>query len=903
MEQIEEFFIKNNFKDIRNQVFKEFYNEIIGYGQENTNFLLKYQLYLLENNNTLISVKGFTFFLTSFEIFLKNDKQKKFQINFETIKIINFYDKMDVAHEEYICNSEYLKYIIHKVYQMNNPQFSNDEDSTNTDKSTISITDENISNFINYNAIYDSKHGIIDYKEIKKLKEIEFSSPNEKIKDKYFLKLVGLDKFQNIEQMMTDPSLKYASIAELLSNIKKVKTETIIFHNGNDFLPFNVLAKFDGLYNRYHYKYLYIDFNLFEKLNHNERLEHLIYCLLSLFPIEYSDFEKFVENNIKDFLTKNVECLSDIIPKVINYIKNNILKDKNNKEDSTKLKDDIYYIIFNDVDNEEYFKIIKKIIDECDLKNNFRFFIIIPLSNTYTINQFFEFISQEKKIFFSNYINIERVDQYIKEDISISPGFFSEDKKEQNLYDLLRIYHFEKIFCNGNNYPVSFLKKYMKFINIQFDNIYQKINKIAFKNETILKYFDEKYEDLLRFVKIKQEHKYENINKQMDQFELEKLIISEIISDKKDFKVLYVKSIFGLQEIQKEENINYQFINFIIKQKCATAEVFDFAIKIIVGNKSYLKLFQVTSFKSEDDLKKLCLERLKVYISYIIKLFKENNLGEIDGTSFGIITFTEIYGSEQYKDLKKFCKTNNYEFVLFNLQENSFKIRENQKYIDYNNGLYTFNNIYDLNVLKFENIIQLNNNISLRMLSTRNVPGRDETKEDEEAQKKYNIYTDNNDKIIIRSCKLGYYGKFNDLKRLNEDFLVYYYSKDKKYYFYNNEIKSEGIIDQLKNRITIVLYSQLNQLKEYINSSVEIGEEKNISEKKSKKKLKEEKQKPEKDIGKIDDNNNISINYEEKESDSEEPRKKKKYKRKREKKPKTLNESNLGKKHYKSGNE
>ena len=189
------------------------------------------------------------------------------------------------------------------------------------------------------------------------------------------------------------------------------------------------------------------------------------------------------------------------------------------------------------------------------------------------------------------------------------------------------------------------------------------------------------------------------------------------------------------------------------------------------------------------------------------------------------------------------------------------------------------------------------------MLSTRNVPGRDETKEDEEAQKKYNIYTDNNDKIIIRSCKLGYYGKFNDLKRLNEDFLVYYYSKDKKYYFYNNEIKSEGIIDQLKNRITIVLYSQLNQLKEYINSSVEIGEEKNISEKKSKKKLKEEKQKPEKDIGKIDDNNNISINYEEKESDSEEPRKKKKYKRKREKKPKTLNESNLGKKHYKSGNE
>ena len=68
-----------------------------------------------------------------------------------------------------------------------------------------------------------------------------------------------------------------------------------------------------------------------------------------------------------------------------------------------------------------------------------------------------------------------------------------------------------------------------------------------------------------------------------------------------------VHSIFAFQGVQKDKNINYNLLNFIIKQKSQGAEAFNFCIKIRIMNKNYLKFYQITSFKSIEDLEKLTI--------------------------------------------------------------------------------------------------------------------------------------------------------------------------------------------------------------------------------------------------------------------------------------------------------
>ena len=877
MEYLKRFFERYEFKEIRNDIFKGFYDKINNYGGQDTSVVDKYNLYLSENDNKLISIKNFTFKIFANKIILCPSDEHLY-LYFDEIKIINIFDEKSVPHEEYIFSANYLKYIIYNIYEMKNPKFSNDEDSLNSESSAISVTNDNISRFASFKSIYESKHLNINYEDIKKLKIIKNFKVEEKKRDKYFFKLIGLDEFENKENIVTDNKIKLGSIDELIYGYKKLETETLIFHNENDYLPSDVISNFDYLYEIDNYRYAYIDFNILKNVNYKERLEYFFYCLLTLFSQDYTSFINFFENKIKNLITKNPECLYDIIPLIINYIKNNFLikENGNNEKGSIEFKEDVYYIIFNDVDNQDYYKIIKNIIDECELKNNFKFLVIFPLNNHLAYNKFFDFISNNHQIFFANYKNFDEDEKYVKEKLVSS--VYGEEKKEKFLYDMLRIYNFEKIY-NNNNYPILFLKDYIEYLNIKFDNTKQKISRIAFKNKSIQKYFDEKYQELLRYIKIKQEHKYKNIKKQQDHFDLEKLIISAIISDKNNFKELKVNSIFGFQEIKKQANVNYKYINYIIQQECITAEVFDFGLKITIGDKTYLKLYQITSSKSEEDLEKLCLERIKVYISYIVKKLKKEELGEIDGVSFGIITFTEIHGGTDYIRLKNFCKTHNYEFILFDLDENSFKIRENHIYKDYDTQLFNFNDAYNLNISNFEKIIEIKENIPIEMLSTRHVKGRDEKKEDELAQLKYNQYTGNKEIIIKRVSKLEYYGTFDDIKNLDESYFIYYYSKHKEYYFYKNNVKGSDEVDKSFHKITIILFSKLFHLIEYEDSSLELKTEKIKNKRKVKKKnVKKKKEEENKKFQKEEKTgeNDIVIDYEENNLNIEDKHKKKK---------------------------
>ena len=471
--------------------------------------------------------------------------------------------------------------------------------------------------------------------------------------------------------------------------------------------------------------------------------------------------------------------------------------------------------------------------------SDFKFLIIVPLNNDFSYNLFARFITYDHYIYFANFNDIDKKDESYNQKAEFDLSLFSDDNYEENFYHLLRIFNFQNIYSDENDknkFPIISFKKFIKYFNFEFNNEKQKMSKVVFKNKNIEEIFSQKYNDILNFIKIKETHKLPNIEKQMDYLELERLIISLIIAKKQkdDFFVeLYVHSIFGFKKIEINKNIDYNSLNIIIKQRSKGGEAFDFAIKIRFRNKNYIKFYQVTGFKSEEDLKKLIKEKISIYTSYIVKEYEDNNLGKIEGVSFGIITFTEIYNQNVYRKMKHHCKTNGFEYILFDINKMSFKIRQNGKYKDYNNEIFEFNNKYDLNIKKFENIIKVSN-IKLEMLSSR--PIKEiylENIEDREAQQIFQMNSKHNTQIE-RIAKFNYKGLFNDIQNLDSNYFICYYNNMNKSYFFSNKIINKPKNDSIKH-ITIILYVITSIKEDYEDSSIDI--EKKNSKKNIKKKI------------------------------------------------------------------
>ena len=294
-------------------------------------------------------------------------------------------------------------------------------------------------------------------------------------------------------------------------------------------------------------------------------------------------------------------------------------------------------------------------------------------------------------------------------------------------------------------------------------------------------------------------------------------MINEIIYSRKDqFATLEVKSIFGLKQIEKEEKIDYQNSNFFIKQKSTTAEMFDFAFKIIKDKKQYLKVAQMTSTKSKEEEEKLSIDRMKINCSYLKKKFKENKLGDINGVSFCIISPIRILKDEytdDYINLKKFCEENNYEFILFDINESLFYKRENGENIKID--IFDINIKYQLDIIDFDEIIKIDK--PLKIKSVRKVKGRNEEEEDLKVQTALNLTKDN----VKRIAKFEFTGIFNDLKELKKNYFAYIYFKEKSFiYFYNNEIiKKYGDQNIGKKELILILYFIKPITNEYLDSN------------------------------------------------------------------------------------
>ena len=875
------------FESVRNEIFEKLYSDTenflkkIKYKGPN-DFFNELKIYLESNPN--ITLYNFKFVIDGSDINFFHQDYNSYYFTITNLKKLQISKNSDGsdAKSEWIFNDEYLKYLIYKRYDMENPKFAHSLKSINDESSIISLKENNIKNYLNkdWNIIYEAEE-TINYDNILEEKK---KIAKERINDNFFNHLIQKDGLTELPKDFFKFEGYCSSLNDILPLGNPDNIKYIIFHNEDIYFRYNLFRSLYKYYNYGMYGNFYINFKqLNNSTKRHERLEKIVYFLSFLFPYDYPDFKKFFEEKIKYKISDDIYCWKEIISEIIDYFQENIFgkakeerksenqeikeipikikiqkKNKNlrvtrksNKNDisdilseKTNLFNDIennkFIIIFDDITTNKENQVIENIINDC-YNPNFIYFIIYPLENVFTVNKFIEYVNAPFDSFrpfslkFANLINFETKSSNDNEKKvgTILKNYKNND--EQIFYDLIRIFNFKDIFYDSinskiNSKSLKFLTKYIDYLNIKFDNEEKKIADIAFKNQNVEEEFKERYDNILTLIKTKNNISFDNIIGQIDGFDLEKIIISEIIyNPKQNFEILKVKSIFGLRELMKKENIDYKNSNFFIKQKSSTGEMFDFAFKIIKNDKQYLKIAQATSVKTEDEKEKLSIEKIQINCSYLKNEFKKNNLGDIDGFSFCIIAPLRIIkeNNKNYKDLKRFCRENNYEFILFDLNTCLFYERVNGNSII--KDIFEFNDKYQLNITDLNEIIKIDN--PLTILSLRKVKEGNEDDEDEKAKQKAKKYI----KQIKKIAKFEYTGKFADLKQLNKNYFANIYIRKKiSIYFYDKKIINNNEIGNYdkdsKKKLNLILYSKSQTKKNYTDSSMEFESDKDEEE-------------------------------------------------------------------------
>ena len=847
--------VKNlKFNDVRNKIFDDLNCKINTFISQNDDykdlkdFLSKFEEY--KNNYPDITLYGFKFDIRGniINFYHKDFKDFTYSISYVKKFQISLNSDGSEAKDEWIFNDDFLMYLINNVYNMKNPKFAHRIESIQEESSIISLNENNLEEYIekDWNFIYEAKESI-NFDKILGIKKKDFI---EKENEEFFKDLIGSKQIGNLSKDYHKYKTYCSSLDKIFLKRNLANKRTIIFHNEDIYFRYNLLSELERTYAAREFGNFYINFELLRDIKRHERLERIAYFLSFLFPKDYEKFRNFFEENIKYKISDDLNCWKEIIIEIIDYFEKNIFKkekEKLNEGDNNKksndnnnnktlneniqlfgdVNDKKFIIVFDNILTKEENEIIESIINDYN-KDNFIFFTIYPLMNEFTENKFIEYINEPYdthspfSLFFANIIDFEKKSPKYEEKTDIKIFKDVKQNDEMIIYDLVRIFNFKSIFVDSinrdiNSKSLEFLVKYMKYLNIKFDNTGKKIINIAFKNKFIENQFKTKYDDILTMIKTKNNLSFNNLIGQRDGFDLEKIMINEIIySQKKEFGTLEVKSIFGLKQIEKEEKIDYQNSNFFIKQKSPTGEMFDFAFKIIQDKKQYLKIAQMTSKKTKDEKEKLSIEIMKINCSYLKKKFKENKLGDINGVSFCIISPIRILDDkyiDDYISLKEFCEENNYEFILFDINESLFYKRENEENIKID--IFDINIKYQLDIIDFDEIIKIDK--PLKIKSLRKVKGRNKDNEDSMVQTALKLTKEN----VKRIAKFEYTGVFNDLKKLKENYFAYIYFQEQSYiYFYNNKIINKfGEQNIGTKKLILILYFVKPITNEYLDST------------------------------------------------------------------------------------
>ena len=268
----------------------------------------------------------------------------------------------------------------------------------------------------------------------------------------------------------------------------------------------------------------------------------------------------------------------------------------------------------------------------------------------------------------------------------------------------------------SNFNEISFLKKYLKYINLECkkDKISKKlkIKGITFKKNVIKDEFIKQYTDYSIYFINNEEAINKIIDNNNDGNFFEKAIILDILTEKifnnksnLNFKIFEVNSLYSLR-LDKDFNFEkYKNSNIIFLQKSKVNEIFDFGFLIDGNNGKSLKLYQISLNKTKDDFKKLDQNIVELQCANIIE--KLNQLGYIKKCSFGIITSLNVFQKkkEVYDLMKVECNNKKYEFLIYDICGRKIYKEENGEKNEYY-CLFTINEDIKLNLPDFSKFFE-----------------------------------------------------------------------------------------------------------------------------------------------------------------------------------------------------
>ena len=637
-----------------------------------------------------------------------------------------------VGSEEWICNAEYLIYICYYIKNLKFPYFENKNININNKIYYSTLT--NVNNVTNYLLIYGNNNVSVKEKCIDVTKIINSITSN-KIKNEVsnnYLKLLFNDQLINDYYLKLNKKFDLINEFSILFNniihsqSLQYRNCFLIFHHNYKFIHIHLVHELAKAYLSNYFRYLYLDIKTLKKYTSSEQLRYYFsYWIHKIFNIE--DLSKN-ENYFNEEISQNL--------KKENYLKFILFQVINKNKEIKKSNFNKLYIIFDNITDIKDYYYISSINNELQEDHYFDFQLILFCDiESKSICQFF-FSNQNlynyKKDYNIYYINLIDEAKNINEDELLE--MLNSRDNEKLLSEFVSLFHFKEhlekeeavLYFNLDlNYLINYIK-YIKLIIKQNNNEFKLLD-IEFKNDEIEKMFLKYYNSIVtKFINTKRKinsvfgkDKGNSIENQIVYDTMTGKIENQNFSNIK-FVECKVNSLYCLKIKEQEKLILNNNEHILFTQKSATGEIYDFAF--LINNK--MKLFQNTTLKTSNDLKKL--ERL------IIEVDCENIKRELFPTkqvedfTFGIITTKEVFN--EFKNLKKpskkhtyylmrkFCLKNNYEFFIYDLYSKTIYIDIDGELIEYKN-LYEFNNSKKIVTTNFETLY----NKGVKKISTKYV--------------------------------------------------------------------------------------------------------------------------------------------------------------------------------------
>lgn len=701
--------------------FEEEENEssIIGNFTDKDDFLKNSKKNIFNKYQTNYIEKKYEFKNKDFSLGLDEQKNVYFQIKKRNIFKIDYLLQINlIDKKEWVCNSYYGLYLIYIIEKFTKAYPKLDENSNSK------IKEKTIENFNDFDMAIS--YGITNFKDFNYeldfdlfLKDAKYHSSNDLIEKSQFKEFLNLEYSKNNKGGKEFQSLFYTIFRKPFPTLL-----TYIFANEYDLNNKTIINSLNNCYFSSNDRFLYLDINYIDNIKTNNDLKaYFSYWIIKVFLKQnYKSYKEICKNIMKIISLNNIEKL---IEYVIRY-NDTIYGSSQNK----------LFIVLNNVD-EKYHNIINNIKKNMEFNYNFYIIAICNINRDYNLNLFFQLYGDNT----SNLYIIEdsqnpKEVKYKNKDIN---KLFNENKDLNSFCDLVKLfnfnyymrYNFDKLKIIKED--IFFLKRYFKFINLICENNNGEINiiNLKFKNKSIENKFLAHYQNCAtHFINSEKHLKMILGNTDGCFFEaalildiLTERIGHNIIKDLLDFEKMKVKSIFGFQFNKDFKSDKYKEKNLLITQESLVGEIFDFAILINENNNILMKLIQVSTNKSKEDLERLDSAIIKLHCINIQNEFKKKGI-YINNFSFLIITSKIAYNkyldnknlNSGYKLMDEFCKRQNYELIIYDIVERKLQIEKGNKLEDYQN-LYKFENKTSLVLPDYNNFFKL----EPKFMSTKNV--------------------------------------------------------------------------------------------------------------------------------------------------------------------------------------